>query len=232
MINRDSSLAIPRDTTRKAVRLSPVAGSPGTSLLELMMGLMILALLGALAVPGMASLTRTYNLRSAGDELVYSVDFARSQAMANRTAYGIVFDSAVPNGPYVFRVYKGSDATCGSVAKGKLVRTVDRSATNVDNEPVIGFVRTAPSEVASPTAFLCFKPDGRMIRGDNGRTFSAPAASLLSAGDVVLEIARFEKGTAIGTPVQVQIGYNSIARVTFGRAIEQLQGSGQGGGAK
>ncbi len=215
-----------------ALRRAWRRSSPGTSLVELMMGLMILMVLGGMAIPGIGSLTRNYNLRAAADELVYAVDLARSQAMANRTAYGIVFDSASAGGQYLFRVYKGTDATCASVAVGSLVRTVDYSATNADNNPAIQFTRTAPSEVGTPAAFLCFKPDGRLIRGDNGRTFSAPTGSLLSAGDVVLELARAEGGGAIGTPLQVQIGYNCTARVIFGRPTEQLQGDGQGGGAK
>lgn len=222
-----------RTTSRSRVGPNAwAAGSRGTSLVELMMGLTILMVLGAMAVPGIGSMLRNYNLRSAADELVYAVDLARSQAMANRTAYGIVFDNATANGQYVFRVYKGSDATCASAAAGNLVRTVDYSATNADNNPAIMFTRTAPSEVATPAAFLCFKPDGRLIRGDNGRTFSAPTGSLLSAGDVVLELARAEGGGAIGTPLQIQIGYNSTARVIFGRPTELLQGTGQGGGAQ
>lgn len=219
-----------RKNCSKAAPTALVAASLGSSLVELMAGLMILMVLAGMAVPGIGSLLRNYNLRSAADELVYAVDLARSQAMANRTAYGIVFDNATAGGQYIFRVYKGGDATCASVPLGNLVRTVDYGATNVDNNPAILFTRTAPSELGTPASFLCFKPDGRLIRGDNGRTFSAPTGSLLSAGDVVLELARADDGGAIGTPLQVQIGYNSTARVIFGRPTEQLQGNGQGGG--
>lgn len=201
----------------------------GTTLLELMVGLAILAILGTLAVPGIGSLTRNQHLRSAADELVFAVDLARSHAMANRLAYGLVFDQPKAQGGLAFRVLQGSDATCGSVLAGTLVRAVDFGAGNALKEPVIGIVDMAPKEVKTAGVFACFKPDGRMIRGDNGHTFSPPTGTKLGAGEVVVQIQRLEGTAWLGTPLQVQIGYNGSARVVYGRPLDSLQGSGAGG---
>lgn len=206
-------------------------GELGTTLFELMIGLAIIAILAGLAIPGMASMTRAHNLRSTADDLVNAVDFARSQAMANRLAYGIFIPNANAGANFKFQVRAGLDASCASAVAGTLVRSADFGIGNPNNEPIVLINRSAPAEVANPLAFLCFKPDGRMIRGDNGRTFSAPTGLLLSAGEVVLELTRAEDGEAIGTPLQVQIGYNASARVVFGRPLDLLQGSGKGGGS-
>ena len=202
----------------------------GTTLVELMIGLAILAILSALAVPGIGSLTRAYNVRNAADSIVQTVDLARSLAMANRLAYGLVFDEAKPSGRLIYRLIQGTGAGCASVPGGTVIHAVDQGAGNAKNLPAVMITRSAPMEVASPAAFLCFKADGRVLRGDNGRTFSAPGGSLLAAGDVVLELRRTEDGGPIGSALQVQIGYNGSARVVIGRPTELLQGSGKGGG--
>lgn len=201
----------------------------GTTLFELMIGLVILMLLGMIATPSIGALTRNQHLRGAADDLVFAVDLARSQAMANRRAYGIVLDQPKPAGPFSFRVLQGADATCGSVLAGVQIREVDYGPGNAKNDAVIAIVDVAPKELKSGTAFACFKADGRMIRGDNGRAFSPPLGTKLGAGDIVVQIQRLEAGNWLGTPLQVQIGYNGSARVVHGRPIDFLQGSGAGG---
>lgn len=202
----------------------------GTTLTELMIGLTILMILGAATVPGAGAIWRSYHLRSAADELVYAVDFARGQAMANRRAYGIQFTEPKAGGRFAFSVVQGTSAACASITGGVVVRVVDMGLNNLTNSPAIQITRLAPSDITLGTAFPCFKPDGRVIRADNGRPFSAPTGSVLGNGDLVLELQRQEGTSLIGTPIQVQIGYNGSARVVYGRPTALLQGSGKGGG--
>ena len=58
----------------------------GLSLIELMVGLMILVLLTGIALPSMSTLWRRYNLRTAAEELVYAAELCRGRARANRRA--------------------------------------------------------------------------------------------------------------------------------------------------
>lgn len=201
----------------------------GSTLLELMVGLVILMVLGMIATPSIGALTRNQHLRGAADDLVFAVDLARSQAMANRRAYGLVFDQPKASGAFSFRVLQGADATCGSVLAGTLLREVNYGPGNPKNDAVIGIVDIAPKELKSGIAFACFKADGRMIRGDNARAFSPPLGTKIGAGDVVVQIQRLQDGNWLGTPLQVQIGYNGSARVVYGRPLDLLQGSGSGG---
>ncbi|MBM4342214.1 MAG: hypothetical protein FJ100_02420 [Deltaproteobacteria bacterium] len=209
----------------------PLRGrQPGTTLTELMIGLVILMILGAATVPGGSALWQAYHVRSAADELVYAVDFARGQAMANRRAYGIQFTDPKAGGRYVFSVVQGTGAACASLSGGVVVRDVDMGPNNLTNSPAILITRIAPSDVTNAAAFPCFKPDGRVIRADNGRPFSAPTGSVLGNGDIVVELQRIDGTSLMGTPLQVQIGYNGSARVVYGRPTALLQGSGKGGG--
>ena len=66
-----------------------------------------------------------------------------------------------------------------------------------------------------------------MLRGDTGAPFNPPGGSTLAAGDIVIELQRRDKGAQIGNRLQVQIGYNGTARITFGRPIGALQGVAQ-----
>ncbi|MSQ83201.1 MAG: hypothetical protein EXR77_09870 [Myxococcales bacterium] len=197
---------------------------------ELMIGLVIIMILGAATVPGSGAILRTYHTRSAADELVYAVDFARSQAMANRRAYGIQFVEPKAGGRFAFSIIQGTAAGCDSILGGLVVRVVDMGVGNLTNSPAIQITKAAPSDITNAAAFPCFKPDGRVIRADNGRPFSAPTGTTLGNGDIVLELQRIESSAPIGTALQVQIGYNGSARVVYGRPTVLLQGSGKGGG--
>ncbi len=84
----------------------------------------------------------------------------------------------------------------------------------------------APAELAASTSVLCFKPDGRLLRADTALPFSPPIGSLLGAGDVIVELRRSNSGEVAGTALQVSVGYNGTARVTFGKPLAALQGGG------
>jgi len=225
--NPPSARAAPSAAAR--VRAEPDRGQRGTTLVELLIGLVILMILGAMSVPGTAGMVRAYNVRAAADELVFAADFARSQAMANRRAYGIRFVQPQVGGRFAFSVVQGTGASCATLAAGQVVRTVDRGPNNATNEPAIVISAVAPSDLTNALALPCFKPDGRVLRADNGQPFSAPLGSTLGGGEIVVEVQRAEGATLLGAPLQVQIGYNGSARVVFGRPTSLLQGSGQGG---
>lgn len=199
----------------------------GTTLVELLIGLSILMVLAALSTPGLSSLIRNHHLRSAADDVVFAVDMARGQAAANRRAYFVVFDGLTPGGSgLIFRVVQGLDTTCtaASLAGGMTVyATRDYSDGNALQNPRIDVTAFAPAQLAT-VGGACFKPDGRMLRADTGAYFSPPSSTSLGAGDIVLQLERTEgSGNHLGTALQVRIGYNGTARLTFGLPVDQLQ---------
>jgi type II secretory pathway pseudopilin PulG len=206
----------------------------GSSLIELMVGLGILMVLSGLAVPAVSALVRAYNLRTAVDDVVYAVGLARNQAAANRRAYGLLFDNlTAPGAGLRLRVVQGLGTGCTTTnpAGGAVqVYASDYSIGNALNRPPIAITAFAPSELANPAVWLCFKPDGRLLRADLSRPFSPPGGTTLNAGDVVVELQRVDaSNVGVDNKLQVQVNYNGTAKITFGRDTAQLQGSGGGG---
>ncbi len=194
-----------------------------------MVGLAILSVLAGLAVPGVMSLWRSYNVRAAADDLIQAVDFARTQAQSNRRAYVVALGGLANGAALKFDVWQGTGTTCTSWVGGQKVRTIDYTPGNIKHLSPVQVSRFAPSDLTTAAAHICIKPDGRVLRADVSLPFSPPTGSKLGAGDVVIELARVEGTLVLGTPVQVQIGYNGTARIVVGRPIDELQGSGSGG---
>ncbi len=201
----------------------------GTTLIELLVGLAILVVLAGLAVPGVMSLWRGYNVRSAADDIIQAVDFARTQAQANHRAYVITLGGTTVNAPLVFDVWQGTSTACASWVGGQKVRSITYAPNNSKNLSPVQISRFAPLDLSAATAHLCIKPDSRVLRADLSLPYSPPLGSTLGAGDVVIELARVEDTVVLGNPVQVQIGYNGTARIVVNRPIEELFGSGAGG---
>lgn len=206
--------------------MRPRPAEQGSTLMELMMGLVILAILIALSTPGLASLIGRFYTRSAAEDLVYAADLARSRARANRRAYGLQVGGLGVDGELLkITVRRGTDTTCAnaSAAKGEVVFTADYSKDNAAGNPHVAILARAPKELASSTLYLCYKPDGRVVRSDTELPFTGPNAQFL-AGDVYYELSRVAGTTPVGDRLQVQIGYNGSVRIGFGRDLSKLQG--------
>ena len=199
------------------------------TLIELLVGLAILVVLAGLAIPGVMSLWRTYNVRSAADDVIQAVDFARTQAQSNRRAYVITLGGTANSAALAFDVWQGTGTACSSWVGGQKVRAINYNPNNAKNLGSVQISRFAPLDLANVAAHICIKPDGRVLRADLSLPYSPPGGSTLGAGDIVLELARVDDGLVLGTPVQVQIGYNGTARIVVGRPVDELFGSGAGG---
>ncbi|MCB9740898.1 MAG: hypothetical protein H6747_16650 [Deltaproteobacteria bacterium] len=200
----------------------------GTTLMELMMGLMILTILTSVALPGLGALVGRFYTRSAADDVMYAADLARSRARSNRRAYGLQVGGLGVDGELLkVTVRRGSGTSCDSAGagagKGEVVFTADYAKDNAAGNPYVAIIKRAPAEVSSPTVFLCFKPDGRVVRSDTELAFSGPTDAYL-AGDVYYELSRVAGTTPVGDRLQVQIGYNGSIRLVHGRDLTKLQG--------
>lgn len=76
------------------------AGERGTSIVEIAVVIMILAVLTAMALPVVANSIRSYNLRSAADHLAERISAVRALAMARNKTIAFVFNNA--SGQYGF----------------------------------------------------------------------------------------------------------------------------------
>ncbi len=219
-----SSLAVPQIGSSRVTVSSDRRGELGTTLFELMIGLMILTILTAVATPGIAALVRRQNLRDAAEDVLYAAGLARSRARANRRAYGLQVGKVGSKGEYLtITLRRGTGTKCDTLGGGSVEYTREYTATNAAGRPEIAIVTRAPSELSSNTVFACFKPDGRMVRSDTGLPFRPPEKGWF-AGDVYYELRRVNGSVAVGTAVQVQLGYNGTARLTYGVDLSKLQG--------
>jgi Tfp pilus assembly protein FimT len=201
-------------------------GERGTSLMELMMGLVILSILITMATPGLASLIGRFYTRSAAEDLMYAADLARSRARANRRAYALQVGGLGVDGElYKVVVRRGAGISCDSAnaTNGEVVYTADYSKANAAGNPTVAILRRAPAELLSSNHFLCFRADGRVVRSDTGLPYRGPAVGYL-AGDAYFELSRVFGTTPVGDRLQVQIGYNGSVRLTYGNDLSQLQG--------
>lgn len=201
-------------------------GERGTTLLELMMGLVILTIITSIAIPAVSSLVRRQNLRQAGEDLVYAAEQARSRARSQRRAYGVlVGNGGGATDPLKVQLLRGKGTTCASIIGGQVVAEFDHGQGNLLNNPNVKVVAKAPQELSSPGVFPCFKPDGRVLRSDSGTPFSPPSGLGHAAGDVFFELRRVDgTGTEVGDRLQVQITYSGNARLTHGYPLADLQG--------
>lgn len=196
----------------------------GTTLIELMMGLVVLMVVTLIALPMTASFYRDANLRSAAEDIIYAGNLARSRARSNRRAYGV--SVTLGDDGLKVDVIRGTSGACSSLADAGAtnVYSSDYRKNNPKGNPVIAVVASAPADLTDPTAFPCFKPDGRVLRADSATPFSAPSGTSFQAGDVFYELMRVTSdGTKIGNRLQVQFSYSGNARLTFGYKLAALQ---------
>ena len=112
---------------RVAHHLDVPRAQRGTTLLELMVGLMILTVITSIALPALSSLTRRQNLRQAGEDLVYAAEQARSKARSQRRAYGLIVGAGGgTTDPLKVEVWRGKGTNCSSIAS---CRGVDDAAS-------------------------------------------------------------------------------------------------------
>lgn len=206
---------------------NPRRGELGTTLIELMMGIVVLIVITGVAMPMTSSLLRQQHLRNAAEELVFAAETARSKARSNRIAYGVfVGNGGLVNDEFKGDVVRGLDTSCSTVdlVNGTKVHSFDFSKNNVIGEPEVKVNQKAPGDFAQPSTFICFKPDGRVLNGATGLPFSAPAGTKFSAGDVFFELVRIsDTGSKIGNKLQVQITYSGNAKITFGYDLDKLK---------
>lgn len=69
--------------------MSSARTEPGFTLIELMLGIVVLAVLLALAVPAFTGLFQKQRLKGAGERLASEIQFARSEAVATNTSISV-----------------------------------------------------------------------------------------------------------------------------------------------
>lgn len=168
----------------------------------------ILAILVSLALPNVSGGMRQATMRSATQEIMHLVDFARVQAMARNRAYEFKVDASGNK----FTVNESSNTKCSGFASGlKDVRTLVLDVADTDFEDV-KVIKLSPT-VFSSSPSLCFRPNGSVLLTSTTVPVKSDDADY-GAGDALITIQR--SGNKPSLKYGVLIPYNGIPRFVAG----------------
>lgn len=164
------------------MRPQPLSG--GFTLIEMLVSMAVLALILAIAVPGMAGFVRTSKVRSAQSELIGSLMLARSEAVKRGVPAGVAATAPVTGNPFGpgWTVWVDSNGN-GAVDTGEEIvrRYPDVSAGIVltSNANAITF---APTGFLANTALVNLKVCGQGSTG-NGYAVAVQPAGFVDLGE-------------------------------------------------
>ena len=157
----------------------------GFTIFELMTAMIVTIILATLALPMIAAFFIDDQLKTGTENTLGIVQFAQVQAAMRGRAYGLFAVPSNSSHQGTLTLMEGTSNSCSS--------TTDENATLISS---IDFKKTFPEvylSAVTPTSAnlisdgICFKPNGRVVRGDNG----APVPSSnpeLGAGTVSITL--------------------------------------------
>jgi prepilin-type N-terminal cleavage/methylation domain-containing protein len=130
--------------------------SGGFSLVELLVVVAIIAIMGAVAAPGIARYVRTYKIRTAAQEVASAIQQARGAAISRNVNYGVLFmvldagSAGNPTNGVAYR-YVIEDNVMGNVGGGQRSPT---TAALLGNTAQLGPLHMLPADITfvAPTA--------------------------------------------------------------------------------
>ncbi|MFT7625428.1 MAG: prepilin-type N-terminal cleavage/methylation domain-containing protein [Myxococcota bacterium] len=195
----------------------------GFTLLEAMLAMAIMAVLATLALPSIQSGVEQLNTKSATQEVMHLIDFARTQATTRRRAYELVVTQAAGD-QAVISINESSNALCSGL--GQPGQTLNIRTLNLGNTDTgsleefenIRIIALRPADFSNLPR-LCFHPSGRVLLSNGINSAVLPGTLTgAGAGEAGIVLRKFGRDrvsgsfSAIGPAHTILIPYNGLAR--------------------
>lgn len=170
-------------------------------MLEAMAAMTVLAVLLAIALPNVGSGSGENLLKKGTQDVMYMVDFARTQAQVRNRAYELTVVGQT------IRINESGSTRCSGFAGGvQNVKTMTFQVAGTD----YGEVKIVANLPAMNPYSLCFKPDGRVLQTATAAPI-ATTSTVYGAGEATIVIQRTNAtGTPINTAHQIVVPYNGL----------------------
>lgn len=186
----------------------------GFTLVELMITVAMLAVLVVVTLPPVLRAVERREVVEAAQAVLDLIEFAKVQAAARNRAYQVVpvVSNGQPGGNGRVTLNEGMTSAClnfGDPGAIRNVRTVDLAR----DFRAIHIVAVVPQDL--PSATLCIKPDGRVLRTDTQMPIPS-GDSRYAAGDARIVLQRYgSSGQPEGVQNTVIIPFNGAARLAL-----------------
>lgn len=179
----------------------------GVSLIELMVGIVILSILLAIGVPMFGQWIQNTQVRTAAESILDGLQLARNEAVRRNT--NVRFNLTSTAGLPAWTVCVVSGTTCGEVVQ-------DRSSTEGGNNARVGISTAAPPTPVPGTQYSTALSAGAGLSGEDGAGVTFNGVGAIPVANIGADITRIDITNAVAGDVRrlvVVVGTGGLIRM-------------------